>query len=194
MTTARRRPTVGDLPPSERLCMCQDGLPLTRARSLVRGNVLLRSAACSLISSKFSARVLRVHSGENFSRAGRTITQSGKPSSAAMVVNVMVCSCPSRSLTRMAAPSLPCPILNSAAGTSAIATPATDSLNISFWGVLQTWRNSPAVLPSKLRDAKQSRIQSGVKHRGGSAVQKRVCGRSQQNQGSQGTHCRGEQG
>jgi hypothetical protein len=70
-------------------------------------------------------------------------------------------------------------------------------------GAIETHRNdvrleraytSPAALPSKLRDAIQSRIQSGVKHRGGSAVQKRVCGRSQQNQGSQGTHCRSEQG
>ena len=68
-----------------------------------------------------------------------------------------------------------------------------ESCNTSFWGVLQTWRNRPAVLSSKLRDAIQSRIKSGVKHRGGSAVQKRVCGRSQQNQGSQGTDCRSEQ-
>jgi len=102
------------------------------SRSPLRGNVLLRSAACSPISSKFSARVLRVLSGRKLCASGRTITQSGKPSSAAMVVNVMVRSCPSRSLTSMAAPSLPCPILNSAAGTSAIATPATDTLNVSF--------------------------------------------------------------
>jgi len=27
LTTARSRPTVRDLPPSERLCMCQDGHP-----------------------------------------------------------------------------------------------------------------------------------------------------------------------
>src|SRR5215469_1179545 len=51
-----------------------------------------------------------------------------------------------------------------------------------------------ARLESKLGDSIQSRIQSEVKHRGGSARQKRVCGRSQQNQGSQGTYRRSEQG
>ena len=48
--------------------------------------------------------------------------------------------------------------------------PATDTLNNSLWAVLQAWRNSPAVLPSKPRDSIQSRIQSGVKHRAGSAL------------------------
>jgi hypothetical protein len=55
------------------------------------------------ISHKFWARLLCVHSVGNSARARRTITQSGKPSSTAMVAIVLVPSCPSTSLTSVAA-------------------------------------------------------------------------------------------